>query len=56
MCELEGNEICSVWCLTAGFNINVIKPKHDASRLLILSSNIPLREAWGSVVVKALCY
>ena len=26
MCELEGNEICSVWCLTAGVNvyINVI--------------------------------
>ena len=34
MCELDGNEICSVWSLTAGFNVNVIKPKHDASRLL----------------------
>jgi len=34
MCELDGNEICSVWCLTAGFNVNVIKPKYDAFRVL----------------------
>jgi len=34
MCELDGNEICSLWCVTVGFNVDVIKPKHDASRLL----------------------
>jgi len=32
MCELEGNEICSFWCITAGFNVNVNKRKHDADR------------------------
>ena len=32
MCELEGNEICSVWCITAGFKVNVINRKHDADR------------------------
>ena len=34
MCELEGNKICSVWCITAGFNVNVnvINRKHDATR------------------------